>query len=34
LSGWQRKGFVKNGRQRMTILDAVRLGEVADGKAR
>lgn len=32
LSVWQKQGLVKNGRQRMTILDPDRLAEIADGR--
>lgn len=32
LSLWQKQGLVSGGRQRMTILDARRLAEIADGR--
>ena len=32
LSLWQKQGLVSGGRQRMTILDAHRLAEIADGR--
>jgi CRP-like cAMP-binding protein len=32
LSVWQKQGLVRSGRQRMTVLDADRLAEIADGR--